>query len=136
MYSRACIHLRVYVLQWQVAESRMRLIKFAGFLVEVQCEAFVRGSHQVVEFSASFCVCTLVVIQLQRESPRALYLLIQLFGSLLDCRSDAVRPMRLLLTSTCRFQPSISSHHEPVCSAGGKGKSVLACPPLSAPSSV
>lgn len=40
-----------------------------------------------------FCVRTLEVIHLQRESPGALYLLIQLFGSLLDCRSDAVKPM-------------------------------------------
>lgn len=41
----------------------------------------------------SFCVCTLVVILLQWESPGAFYLLIQLFGSLLGCRSDAVKPM-------------------------------------------
>lgn len=43
----------------------------------------------------SFCACTLVVILLQWESPGAFYLLIQLFGSLLDCRSDAVKPMWL-----------------------------------------
>lgn len=41
----------------------------------------------------SFCARTLVVILLQWESPGAFYLLIQLFGSLLDCPSDAVKPM-------------------------------------------
>lgn len=70
----------------------MRLIKFAGSLVEVQ-RWLLSAAHIGLWGFSSFCVCTLVVIHLQRESPGALYLLIQLFGSLLDCRSDAVKPM-------------------------------------------
>lgn len=92
-HCRACVRLRVRGLRWQEAQSRMRLIKFAGFLVQVQHQAFVCSSHRGCGGFSSYCVCTLVVIHLQRESPGALYLLIQLFGSLLDYRSDAVKPM-------------------------------------------
>lgn len=55
-HSRACVRLRVHGLQEQEVQSRMRLIKFAGSLVEVQHQAFVCGSHWGCGASAPF-VC-------------------------------------------------------------------------------
>ena len=73
---------------------RMRLIKFAGSLVEAQLWLLSAVGAELWGLEAF--VSALTVILLSRESLRALYLLIQLFGSLLDCRSDAVKPMGLL----------------------------------------
>lgn len=97
----------------------MRLIKFAGSLVEVQRQAFVCGSHRVVGFELLLCVhpCG-------NPSPAGV-----LWGTLFT-HSTVWKSVRLqircsetnviTLTSTCRFLPSISSHPELVCSAGGR----------------
>lgn len=97
----------------------MRLIKFAGSLVEVQHEAFVCSPHRVVGLGLLLCVhpCG-------NPSPAGVP-----WGTLFT-HSTVWKSVRLqircsetnviTLTSTCRFLPSVSSHPEPVCSAGGR----------------
>lgn len=97
----------------------MRLIKFAGSLVEVQRKAFVCGSHRVVGLQLLLCVhpCG-------NPSPAGIP-----WGTLFT-HSTVWKSVRLqircsetnviTLTSTSRFLASISSHPELACSAGGR----------------
>ena len=97
----------------------MRLIKFAGSLVEVQREAFVCGSHRVVGLQLLLCVHPR-----GNPSPAGVP-----WGTLFT-HSTVWKSVRLqircsetnviTLTSTSRFLPSVFSHPEPVSSAGGK----------------
>jgi len=100
-------------------QSRMRLIKFAGSLVEVQRQAFVCGSHRVVGLQLLLCVHSC-----GNPSPAGVP-----WGTLFT-HSTVWKSVRLQIrcsetnvitfTSTCRFLPSVSSHPELVCPAGGR----------------
>lgn len=128
-YFRACTcsltwqNLRPSIIAWisvaREVQSRMRLIKFAGSLVEVQCKAFVCSSHQVAGLQLLLCAhpCG-------NPAPAGVP-----WGTLFT-HSTVWKSVRLqircsetnviTLISACRFLPSISSHPEPMCSAGGR----------------
>jgi hypothetical protein len=100
-----CVCEWVHDLQLLEVQPRMRLINLGSSLVEPQHRLL--SAVPWVLWGLNSFVCTLTVIRLQHESPGALYLLIQLFGSLLDCWSHALKQSDYF-NQACRFLPSLS----------------------------